>query len=793
MRARNAIACLAAAAGLTFTPAARATWSIILIDTRTGEIAVGSATCLTNFDLKAGTPILITGVGAGTAQSFVDSTGQNRIVVRDQVLLGTDPNQILSVLSTFDPGHQTRQYGIVDVQGRTATFSGTGAGAWAGGKTGQIGDIAYAIQGNVLSGACVVDAAVDAVATTPGDLAAKLMASMEAARITGGDGRCSCSAGNPPGCGCPPAAFVKSSHIAYMLIARAGDRDGANGLYRVPSNPRSMDIADLNADGRPDLVTANQNGNNLSVLLNITPDSVPGVGGGMPSPFAVFAPALNSPAVAGARSVTLGDLNADGLSDAVATMFASNQIAVLMGKGAGEFDAPVFYPALSNGPLDAVLGDFDGQKGLDVAVVGQNAFSIALRLNQGDGTLDAGTTFTTGGTTNSSIAAGDINGDGKLDLAVGLATPQQISLLFGDGTGGFAPVAPLGFTGGTPNAIVIGDLDNDGDADLATTRSTKNVMVFRQQPGGTFTQALYEVAVAGSGLVRGDVNGDGWPDLVSAGAGTVSTLFNNSAAGGTFLPAVNTQAAASFQDVATADLDGDGDLDLAAPMGGTNVHVIQNNLKPYGVEGFNSGLGAATGDYFMTFNIPNQSGAAPDPVFQLKDLYDDWRADLKGRPDAVRSLVSVKPGTIPPTPGTPVQVLVELLDWQGLIASVPSMTIEAQYEPGSAGATSIQSVAPQGGNVFLVNLQTTGTQGVDRLRITAHDGIRPVVLMPSPTILVGSACLADCDASGALSIDDFICFQTFFSLGDLQADCDGNGTLNIDDFVCFQTAFSLGC
>jgi len=56
-----------------------------------------------------------------------------------------------------------------------------------------------------------------------------------------------------------------------------------------------------------------------------------------------------------------------------------------------------------------------------------------------------------------------------------------------------------------------------------------------------------------------------------------------------------------------------------------------------------------------------------------------------------------------------------------------------------------------------------------------------------------SACFADCDASGTLTIDDFICFQTFFALGDPAADCDGTGALNIDDFICFQTLFALGC
>jgi hypothetical protein len=55
------------------------------------------------------------------------------------------------------------------------------------------------------------------------------------------------------------------------------------------------------------------------------------------------------------------------------------------------------------------------------------------------------------------------------------------------------------------------------------------------------------------------------------------------------------------------------------------------------------------------------------------------------------------------------------------------------------------------------------------------------------------SCYPDCDASGSLSIDDFICFQTFFALGDPSADCDASGSLSIDDFICFQTFFALGC
>ncbi len=61
------------------------------------------------------------------------------------------------------------------------------------------------------------------------------------------------------------------------------------------------------------------------------------------------------------------------------------------------------------------------------------------------------------------------------------------------------------------------------------------------------------------------------------------------------------------------------------------------------------------------------------------------------------------------------------------------------------------------------------------------------------TIPAASSCPPDCDENGELNIDDFICFQTLFAIGDAKADCDQSGRLNIDDFICFQTAYAIGC
>lgn len=236
--------------GVLAAPAS-ATWSIILVDTRTGEIAVASATCLENFDLAVWVPVIVVGKGAGCAQSFVDPSGANRLYIRDELLAGTAPDQILAGLATRDPGHQSRQYGIVDVQGRAIGFTGVQAGAYASDRVGRVGDIVYAIQGNVLTGGAVLGAVEVALFTTPGGLPEKLMAGMEAAHSFGGDGRCSCSGGSPTACGAPPPGFRKSADVGFMIVARPGDTDGvcnpqrgcASGSYfmrlNVANQPRS--------------------------------------------------------------------------------------------------------------------------------------------------------------------------------------------------------------------------------------------------------------------------------------------------------------------------------------------------------------------------------------------------------------------------------------------------------------------------------------------------------------------------------------------------------------------------
>ena len=224
---------------------ARATWSIVVCDTATGEVIVASATCLENLDLNAALPVVRVGVGGAAAQSAIDVGAANRKKIWTQLENGKTPAEILAILATGDIWHNARQYGIVNFTDAPVKFTGGQAGGAKQAVVGTVGTLRYAIQGNVLTAKSVIFAAETALLTTPGDLGQRVMAGMEAARALGGDGRCSCAPAAPMSCGAPPAGgFTKSAHIGFLVIARHGDVDGvctgalgcANGSYYLDLN-----------------------------------------------------------------------------------------------------------------------------------------------------------------------------------------------------------------------------------------------------------------------------------------------------------------------------------------------------------------------------------------------------------------------------------------------------------------------------------------------------------------------------------------------------------------------------
>lgn len=232
-----------------------ATWSVVVVNRRTGEVAVGAATCIARINLATGLPTLVPGVGAGVIQASGSSS--DLVPMTLGLRAGLSPAEILVLVRAAEPSPSLLQTGIVALYpGAPVTFTGAGVGRGKAGVVGEVGDLAYAIQGNVLTGAEVVREAEAALLSTPGDLSQKLLAAMQAARKLGGDGRCSCDLGDPTGCGVPPDDFEKSAHVGFLLIARVGDnappcrvgRDCAEGNLYMRLNVRGQDATEDDPD-----------------------------------------------------------------------------------------------------------------------------------------------------------------------------------------------------------------------------------------------------------------------------------------------------------------------------------------------------------------------------------------------------------------------------------------------------------------------------------------------------------------------------------------------------------------
>ena len=231
---------------------AEATWSVIALDRGTGTVVVSSATCvpqarLESFpakDLRDIQAIVVPGVGVAAAQAGVDRTRANQKLIYAELQKGTAPSAIVAMLKE-DPEVERRQFGILDMQGRSAGFSGAKNGQASLDRQGRVPgtDIHYSIQGNILKSDDVVEAAVQAFVAAQGSLTDRVMAAMEAADAKGGDSRCSCE--SEPKLDAP--CDGRTSHVAYILRAEKGDRSGQS----FNDGDYSMYISVTDADIRP--------------------------------------------------------------------------------------------------------------------------------------------------------------------------------------------------------------------------------------------------------------------------------------------------------------------------------------------------------------------------------------------------------------------------------------------------------------------------------------------------------------------------------------------------------------
>jgi hypothetical protein len=364
------------------------------------------------------------------------------------------------------------------------------------------------------------------------------------------------------------------SNTVSVLLGNGNGTFGPKSDYGAGAIPRSVAIGDLNADGKPDLVTANagfgpDHFGTVSVLL--------GNGNGTFGPKSEYGTGTSS------QSVAIGDLNGDGKPDlAVANYSSSNTVSVLLGNGDGTFGIKSDY-GTGPSPSSLAIGDFNGDGIRDLVVTNSGASpvyvgSVSVLLGNGDGIFGPQSDYGVG-LNPQSVAIGDLNADGKPDLAVVNYSSTTISVLLGIGGGTFGTRNDFG-TGLNPRSVAIGDLNADGKPDLAVVNAGPHtVSVLLGNGDGTFgPKSDFATGSGPFSVAIGDLNADGRPDLATANfyADTVSVLLGHG--DGTYEPKSDFATGSGPRSVAIADLNEDGKPDLAvANSFGNTVSVLLGN------------------------------------------------------------------------------------------------------------------------------------------------------------------------------------------------------------------------
>ena len=419
----------------------------------------------------------------------------------------------------------------------------------------------------------------------------------------------------------------------------------SGGLYAF-----GVAVADLNGDGHADLVVSNYCISNSNCTYG-TVDVLLGIGDG------TFQSAVsyNSGGYY-SRFVTVADLNADGKPDLIVISQCNNynncdmgSVGVLLGNGDGTFQTASSYSAGEQSAYSAATADVNGDGKLDVIVADQCDYSndcgngvVAVLLGNGDGTLQTPSTYNSGGIILSSVLVKDVNGDGKPDIlatngcADNSCSGASVGVLLGNGNGTFQ--APISYDPGGEGSfsMAMADVNGDGKLDLlvANTCLTNSnctngtVGVLFGNGDGTFQSPVAYGAggVDTFAVALADVNGDGKLDLLVANACNNNSSCNNGSVGvllgngdGTYQAATAYGSAGLYADaVAVGDINGDGNPDLVV------TNECNGNSCTNGTYGVLLGNGDGTFQTAVSYN----SGGVTATSVALADVNGDGKLDL---------------------------------------------------------------------------------------------------------------------------------------------------------------------
>jgi FG-GAP-like repeat len=294
-------------------------------------------------------------------------------------------------------------------------------------------------------------------------------------------------------------------------------RNDGRGNFTTTKLPAEADrtysaaLADLDGDASLDLVVSNDRPDKKVIYLND--------GRGNFRPAGTFGrPEWST------RYITVADLNGDGRPDIIVANRSSNPekpvpCFVCLNDGKGGFPSEIPLPTQSATII--VAADLDGDGKIDLFVPHRDGGQSLILWNDGTGKFPAAPVPVGPKVSNArAAAAADIDSDGIIDLVVGDAKTGMF-IYRGTGKRAFEEPFPIGEKSGAPYSIGVADMNRDGKPDIVVGRQEARGSVFfnrgtvaqkfdfAETPWGDGLGAVY-------GLAVGDLDGDGWPDIVAA-------------------------------------------------------------------------------------------------------------------------------------------------------------------------------------------------------------------------------------------------------------------------------------
>jgi len=430
-----------------------------------------------------------------------------------------------------------------------------------------------------------------------------------------------------------------------------------------------------------------------------------------------------------------GDFDQDGDQDIAVAQVLADSVSILENTGDGQFFG-VSLAAYGSNLRGSSLFDIDRDGDQDVIALERDANEVRVFLNDGNGEFGAGVSFDNGlGNSPQDLAIADLSGFGTIDMVVVNSLSARFSVLVGDGAGNFEPFSSIRTALG-PIRVDAGDLNGDGLNDVVVRHSpsfdVEMSVYFGTGLWGFSEPTEYTSNHRMSSVWLVDIDNDSDLDIVGRVFDQIG-VFNNDGSGGFDDVSLIATDIGAMSRVLPADLDGDGDIDIAVVTAATNELSI---------------LYQQPGGGFVQ--------SALYPVGQGAGLV---HGDING--DGLIDIIAKSAATLDVLLGTP--------SGDGFL--------QVTYE---------HDVLLELGGIFAC--EDINGDGLGDLVGTTIEQVGVLT-----TMCIESVCLADFTGEGVLNFFDVSAFLQAFGDQDPIADFTGEGVFNFFDVSAFLLLFAAGC